>query len=261
MSKRKHPPPKPWEARIPGTPPPNRIAFPKRRPPPTAGTTIRMFWAPHYVTTLTSEPNLAERGVHTWWDRQMVEMVETCDGYSRITDVSMNKARRLPTPNSSTNQDTNMPHDAPHHTLEQAHKQARMDQVTAGFVHPSQHTLRTWATQPLPVIEMPLQGVAWHSPKTQEPGGSHSTPGLTLRSTRVRDDLFFAIADGVDSPVQVQFRIPMAALVTMLVRYQSLSEKPGGYMMYLTEDGELRFPTSDDTTLAGPPAPSDSNKE
>lgn len=256
MSKRKQLPAKPWEARIPGTPAPKRIAFPKHRPSPTAGTITGRFsngsgptiqsWASglaRYSAALTSEPTLAAQGVHTLWDRRMNEIHGE---YNARMDMIRNSAPALPTPKFPTNQGGNMPHDAPHRTLEQAHKQER---AAAGFVHPHQRTLRTWANPsnhlPLPTIEIPLQGVAWHSPKTQQPGGSHSTPGLTLRSTRVRDDLFFAIADGVDSPVQVQFRIPMAALVTMLARYQSLVEKPAGYMMYLTEDGELRFPTSE----------------
>lgn len=261
MSKRKHPPAKPWEARIPGTPPPNRIAFPHQRPLPTAGTTTGRFgsgpntqsWASelaHYSDrqALTSEPTFAERGVHTLWGRMVDEMDDEAALINSIT-----KTLNLPTPDPSTNQDEPMEPYINKHRAEQ--------RAAAGFVHPDQKSLRIWASSTLlPVIEMPLQGVAWHSPKTQEPGGSHSTPGLTLRSTRVNNYLFFAIADGVDSPVQVQFRIPMAALVTMLSRYQALSEKPGGYMMYLTEDGELRFPTSDDESVAGGLAPSDSNK-
>lgn len=233
---------------------------PKWRLPPTAGTTTGRFSSDTYlftalgVPTLTSEPTLAEQGLHTSLDRRTAEIR---DEYNARMNMILNKAVALPTPNPFTNQDEPMES----YTDPYLDKHRAEQRAAKGFVHPSQHTLRTWAQASiLPVIEMPLQGVAWHSPKTQEPGGSHSTPGLTLRSTRVHGDLFFAIADGVDSPVQVQFRIPMAALVTMLVRYQSLGDKPGGYMMYLTEDGELRFPTSDET-LAGGPAPSDSNKD
>jgi hypothetical protein len=261
----KHPPPKPWEARIPGTPPVSRM---RGTTPQIArehkealyselyglsGIATIWFDKLQHGNTNNSEPTLAAQGINTLWDRYATNAVSN----------AINNTFKLPTPNPPTNQDDIMPYNATHFAHFAREQACMQERAAKGFVHPSQHSLRTWATSTvIPVIEMPLSGVAWHSPKTQEPGGSHSTPGLTLRSTRVRDDLFFAIADGVDSPVQVQFRIPMAALVTMLVRYQSLNDKPAGYMMYLTENGELRFPTSDDETIAGGPAPThDSNKE
>ena len=237
-------------------PPPNMQQVPKRlhRRNTQAFPDVSTVWTSISIEesswqALTSNPADAELGVHTLWDQKI--------RHTRARLSNAANAAILPT---NKNPDYSMNQDEPMNLS--TDKQNRADRVAKGFVHPSQHSLRTWARpSTLPVIEMPLQGVAWHSPKTQEPGGSHSTPGLTLRSTRVRDDLFFAIGDGADSPVALQFRIPMAALVTMLARYQSLGDKPGGYMMYLTEDGELRFPTSDDETLAGGPAPSDSDKD
>jgi hypothetical protein len=229
--------PTPWEARIPGTPLPGRFLARVERWLKWQ-TQAKQFSAMD-VATLTR--TLAVEASSVGYSPTVCTWVQACDtstpAVAMEDPVYWGKIPHFDRPETPPLDIMNR---------EGYMKQREAERVAKGFVHPNQRTLRDWsrpdgAENVLPAIEMPIKGVAWHSPKTQEPGGSHMTPGLTMRATRVRDRLFLAFADGVDSPVAFQFSVEMPVLLELFARFSALPDKPGGYMMYLTGTGEVRY--------------------
>jgi hypothetical protein len=125
-------------------------------------------------------------------------------------------------------------------------------------VHSNQKSLREWSDgSRLTQYHLPTNGVLWHSPHTERLGGSHQTPGMVMRVVSLDGTMFFAVADGLDSPVQAQFAIPMLALMSILATITSNGDSRDQPRVTIVFDTNGNVLGKDPTR----PAKQDSNKE